>query len=62
MMMSVVRKRSKEVESINDLTTLQKVASLFIALGPQKSAELLRFFPEEHLVERLAFEIASMQK
>jgi flagellar motor switch protein FliG len=62
MMMSSVRRRGKEVDSITDLTTLQKVASLFIALGPHKSAGILKFFPEEHMVERLAFEIASMQK
>jgi flagellar motor switch protein FliG len=61
-MNAVSRRRHKEVESIADLTNLQKVASLFIALGPHKSAGILKHFPEENMVERIAFEIASLPK
>jgi flagellar motor switch protein FliG len=54
---------SKDIPtSIDKLSQSQKVAALLIALGPKCASEVMRNIKEELEVERIAIEIASMQK
>jgi flagellar motor switch protein FliG len=62
MMMMVARKKAEEITSIEELSNVQKVACLLISLGPGTAAELMRHFQDETEVERIALEIASMDR
>ena len=54
MMMMATRKRVEEIVSIEELSSVQKVACLLISLGPGTAAELMRHFNDETEVERSA--------
>ncbi|MEB3245604.1 MAG: flagellar motor switch protein FliG [Vampirovibrionales bacterium] len=48
--------------SLKSMTNIQKVAAFLIAMGPEAAADMLRELSEEAEVEKIAMEIASMQR
>lgn len=51
-----------DITSAKNLTSMQRVAALLIVLGPEMASEILKYFEDEAEVERLALEVASMQR
>ncbi|MFM7390202.1 MAG: flagellar motor switch protein FliG [Vampirovibrionales bacterium] len=60
--MMMARGRIDDIRTADDLSNVQKVACLMITLGAGMASELLKNMPEEQDVERVALEIASMEK
>ena len=49
-------------QQIESMTSIQKVAALLILLGPQTAAEVLKNITDTDLLEKIALEIASLNK
>lgn len=50
------------IQSVKQMTNLQRVAALLIILGPEVASEVLKNFDDPSDVEHLALEIASFEK
>ena len=49
-------------QQIESMTSIQKLAALLILLGPQTAAEVLKNITDTDLLEKIALEIASLNK
>ena len=49
-------------QQVASMTSVQKVAALLILLGPQTAAEVLKNITDNDLLEKIALEIASLNK
>jgi len=53
-------KRGTEIQNVEDLTAVQKVACLMISLGPGTASQILQNIKEDAEVERITVEIAGL--
>ena len=51
-----------EIVSLNSMTNIQKVAAFLISMGPSAAADILKSLNDEVEIEKIALEIAGMQR